>query len=243
MTLTQLTGPVTVAAQGIFESKATAQHTVGEYMVTADGRGYRYSLNGGTAMVVGKIYQAAAEDTSNQEEVTITNAAVGDTTIVSTDSVTLAVDLLAGGFLLVSEGTLGIGQLYKLKGNTAAVAAVVTFNLDEPVRVATTGTCKVDVKINPYAKVVVAPTTQTSAVVGAAQHTIAASEYGWLQTHGICGILAQGTVVVGDGLVPANTTTTGTVVSRADASLEASIGYALHGAASTDFALAFLTID
>lgn len=244
MPVTQLTGPTVVAAQGLYTSVATnGLHGVGEYMMTNDGRGFRYSKNGGTAMVVGKIYQAKAEDTSNEQEITITNAAVGDLTIVSTDTVTLAVDLLAGGFLLVSEGTLGVGQLLKLKGNTAASAAVVTFNLDEPVRTATTGTCKVDVKVNPYMSVVVAPTTQTSAVVGAAVHAVAASEFGWLQTHGVCGILAQGTVVVGDGLVPANTTTTGTVVSRADASLEASIGFALHGAASTDYAMAFLTID
>lgn len=240
---TQLTGPIVNAAQGIFESKADALHNIGEYVVTNDGRGYRYCKAGGTALVVGKIQQAKAEDTSNEQEVTIVNAAVGDLTIVSSDSVTLALNLLAGGFLIVSEGTLGVGQTYKLKGNTAASAAVVTFNLDEPVRVATTGTAKVDVKVNPYMSVIVAPTTQTSCIVGAAQYAIPASEFGWLQTRGPCAILAQGTIVVGDGLVPANTTTTGTVVSRADASLEASIGYALHGAASTDYCLAFLTIN
>lgn len=240
---TQLTGPVAVAAQAVHSSSATALHNIGEYMITNDGRGYRYCKAGGSALVVGKIQQAKAEDTSNEQEVTITNASVGDLTIVSTDSVTLALNLLAGGFLIVSEGTLGVGEVYKLKGNTAATAAVVTFNLDEPVRTATTGTCKVDVKVNPYMSVIVAPTTQTSAIVGAAQYAIAASEFGWLQTRGVCAILAQGTVVVGDGLVPANTTTTGTVVSRADASLEASIGYALHGAASTDYCLAFLTIN
>lgn len=241
--ITQITGPVVVAGQAIHSSSSAAVHNVGEMVMTNDGRSFRYTKNGGTAMVVGRIFQAKAEDTSNEQEITITNAAVGDMTIVSTDSVTLAADLLAGGFLLVSEGTLGTGQVYKLKGNTAASAAVVTFNLEEPVRVATTGTCKVDVKVNPYMSVVVAPTTQTSAVVGVSVHAVAASEYGWLQTHGVCGILAQGTVVVGDGLVPANTTTAGTVVSRADASLEASIGYALHGGASTDFALVFLSID
>ncbi len=240
---TQLSGPVQVAAQGIYESKATALHGIGEYVATNDGRGYRYCKAGGTALVVGKIQQAKAEDTSNEQEITIVNAAVGDLTIVSSDSVTLAANLLADGFLIVSEGTLGVGQTYKLKGNTAATAAAVTFNLDEPVRVATTGTCKVDVKVNPYMAVIVAPTTQTSCIVGAAQYAIPASEFGWLQTRGPCAILAQGTVVVGDGLVPANTTTTGTVVSRADASLEASIGYALHGAASTDYCLAFLTIN
>ena len=243
MSIPQLTGPVTVAAQGVYESKTDALHNIGEYVVTNDGRGYRYCKAGATALVVGKIQQAKAEDTSNEQEITITNAAVNDTTIVSTDTVTLALNLLAGGFLIVSEGTLGVGQTYKLKGNTAASAAVVTFNLDEPVRVATTGTCKVDVKVNPYMSVIVAPTTQTSAIVGAAQYAIPASEFGWLQTRGPCAILAQGTVVVGDGLVPANTTTTGTVVSRADASLEASIGYALHGAATTDYCLAFLTIN
>jgi hypothetical protein len=241
--VTQLTGPVTVIAQGLYESKADALHNIGEYVLSNDGRGYRYCKNGASAQVVGKLYQAKAEDTSNEQEITITNAAVGDTTITSTDSVTLAANLLAGGFLLVSEGTLGVGQLYKLKGNTAASSAVVTFNLDEPVRVATTGTCKVDVKVNPYSAIVVAPTTATSGPVGAAVYTVAASEHGWVQTHGIAGILAQGTVVVGDDIVPAETTTTGTIVSRADASLSATVGFALHGAASTDYALVFLTID
>lgn len=241
--ITPLTGPITVVAHGIYESKADPLHNIGDYVVSNDGRGYRYCKAGGTALVVGKIQQAKAEDTTNEQEVTITNAAVGDLTIVSTDSVTLALNLLAGGFLIVSEGTLGVGQTYKLKGNTAASSAVVTFNLEEPVRVATTGTCKVDVKVNPYMAIIVAPTTQTSCIVGAAQYAIAASEYGWVQTRGVCAILAQGTCVVGDGLVPANTTTTGTVVTRADASLEASIGYALHGAASTDFCLAYLTIN
>lgn len=243
MSITQLTGSVKVAAQGIHESKASALHGIGELVYSNDGRAYRYCENAGTAMVIGKLYQAAAEDTTNQQEITITNATLGDLTITSTDTVTLAANLLAGGFLLVSEGTLGIGQLYKLKGNTAATTAVVTFNLDEPVRVTTTGTCKVDVKKNPYTDVVVAPTTATSGPVGVAQHTIAADEFGWIQTHGIAAILAQGTVVVGDDIVPAETTTTGTVVSRADASLSATVGFSLHGGASTDFALVFLTID
>lgn len=239
---TQLTGPVTVVAQGVYETSTTALHNIGEYVLTNDGRGYRYCKADG-AQVVGKLYQARAEDTSNEEELAITNAAVGDLSIVTTSTVTLAADLLAGGFLLVSEGTLGVGQVYKLKGNTAASAAVTTFSLDEPVRVATTGSCKVDVKVNPYMDVVVAPTTATSGPVGVAAYAHADNAFGWLQTHGICGVLAQGTVVVGDDVVPAETTTTGTIVSRADASLSATVGYALHGGASTDFALIFLTID
>jgi hypothetical protein len=242
--MTQLTGTgPQVVAQGLFEGSATALHNIGEYVVSNDGRGYRYCENAGTAMVAARLYQAAAEDTTNQQEITIANATIGDVTITSTDSVTLAENLLAGGFLLVSEGTLGVGQVYKLKGNTAATAGVVTFNLDEAVRVTTTGTCKVDVKKNPYTDVVIAPTTATSGPVGVAQYAFPADEFCWIQTHGVAGILAQGTVVVGDDIVPAETTTAGTVVSRADASLSATVGYALHGGASTDVALVFLTID
>jgi hypothetical protein len=240
--ITQLTGPVTVVAQGLYESNTAAQHVIGEYVVSNDGRGYRYCKADGL-QVVGKLYQCAAEDTSNMQELAFTNATLGDLTIVTTSTVTLAANLLAGGFLLVSEGTLGVGQVYKLKGNTAATSAVVTFNLDEPIRVTTTGSCKADVKMNPYMDVVVAPTTATSGPAGVACYAIPDNSYGWIQTHGVCGILAQGTVVVGDDVVPAETTTTGTVVSRADASLSATVGYALHGGASTDFAMCFLTID
>lgn len=240
---TQLTGPIAVAAQGLFESKTTALHNIGEYIVSNDGRGYRYAKAGGTALVVGTIQQAKAEDTSNEEEIAITNPTAGDLTVVTTSTVTLALNLLAGGFLLVSEGTLGVGECYRIKGNTAASGAVCTISLDEPIRTTVTGTAKVDMKLNPYQAIIIAPTTQTSCIVGAAQYAIPASEFGWVQTRGVCGILAQGTCVVGDGLVPANTTTAGTVVTRADASLEASIGYALHGAASTDYCLSFLTIN
>jgi len=239
---TQLTGPVTVVAQGIYESSTKALHNIGEYVLSNDGRGYRYCKADGL-QVVGKLYQCAAEDTTNMQELAITNPTLGDTTIVTTSTVTLAANLLAGGFLLVSEGTLGVGQVYKLKGNTAASGAVTTFNLDEAVRVTVTGTAKVDVKKNPYMDVVVAPTTATSGPAGVAQFALPDDSFGWIQTHGVCGILAQGTVVVGDDIVPAETTTTGTVVSRADASLSATVGYALHGGASTDFALCFLTID
>ncbi len=240
--ITPLTGPVTVVAQGIYEASVDALHNIGEYVVSNDGRGYRYCKADGL-QVVGKLYQAVAEDTSNMQELAITNATLGDLSIVTTSTVTLAANLLAGGFLLVSEGTLGVGQVYKIKGNTAASSAVVTFSLEEPVRVTTTGSCKIDVKQNPYMDVVVAPTTATSGPVGVAQFAIPDNYFGWIQTHGPCGVLAQGTVVVGDDVVPAETTTTGTVVSRADASLSATVGYALHGGASTDFAFVFLTID
>lgn len=240
---TQLTGSVQVAAQGIFSESASALHNVGELIHTNDGRKLRYCKVGATALVAGKLYQAAAEDTSNMQDLTATAAAAAATSMVTTTTVTLAADLLAGGLLTVVSGTTGAGFTYKIKGNTAAAGAVTTFSLEDPVLVATSGTVKIDVKQNPYQSVIVAPTTATSAAVGFAVFNVTALYFGWLVTHGPTACLAQGTVVVGDDLVPAETTNAGSVVSRADASLSNTVGKALTGIASTDYGLVFASIE
>lgn len=243
MSRVSLQGAAEVIGQDLFTSSSTQQHPIGEMATTSDGCIYRYTKNGASAMVAGKLYQGAAEDTTNQQDLTVTNATLGDTSITTTTTVTLAANLLAGGYLVVTAGTLGVGQTYRIKGNTAASAAVVTFYLEDAVRVTMTGTCKVDVYPNPYAGVVVAPTSATGAPVGVAIHPVAASEYGWLLTHGPAAILAQGTVTVGDMIIPANTTTTGTVVAEGANTIDAGVGFALTGIASTEFGLAFFNID
>lgn len=231
-----------VSPQDVNSSSATAGTDLGAYATTGDGRGFRYCLVGATALVPGKAYQAAAEDTTNQQALTVANLAVGATSVVTSTTVTLAKDLLAGGFLTINSATTGAGYTYKIKGNTAASAAVTTFTLEEPIQVATTGTTVVDVKVNPYASIVVAPTTQTSCVVGVASYPVTALYYGWVQTHGPAALLAQGTITVGTYIAPAASSVTGTGVSSAAGTLPA-IGFALTGIASTDYGLVFLTID
>jgi hypothetical protein len=241
--MTQLSPDLTVAGQPLFSSSSTAMHVVGSRINTPDGRSFRYCKNGGSAMVTGKLQQAPAEDTTNWQELGIAAATVGDTTVTTTDTVTLAANALAGGLLIISEGSTGQGASYRIKSHPAATAAAVTFTLEDPIHTTTTGTEKVDVFPNPYSGVIIAPTTATSGPVGVSIYPIAANEYGWVQTHGPVACLAQGTVTVGDDVVPANTTTAGTVVAKADATIDAVVGFALTGGASTDHCIIFLTID
>lgn len=241
--MSSLTGATQIVAQDLYTSSATQLHTLGQMAYTPDGRGFRYTKNGAAAMVPGRLYQSPAEDTTNWQNLTVTAPTAGDTTVTTTSTVTLTANALAGGYLVISDATAGEGQIARIKSHPAATAAAVTFTLEDAIKTTCTGTVKIDVHPGAYNGVVIAPTTATGAPVGVAVYAVAASEFGWLQTHGPAACLAQGAVTVGDDIVPANSTTTGTVVARADATIDAIVGYALTGIATTESGLVFLTID
>jgi hypothetical protein len=240
---TQLTGPVQVAAQGIFSESSAALHQMGSYIETANGRGFRYTKVGATALVAGKLYQSSAEDTTNQQSLACAVNSIGDTSVVTTTTVTLAANLLAGGLLTVISATTGAGFGYKIKGNTVAAGAVTTFTLEDPIIVATTGTVYVDVIPNPYSGVVITPAgAATSAAVGVSVYNVTALYYGWLQTHGAAPILCSTAITVGNSVTPINATAAG-AATVATNGVKAPIGYALTGIATTDYGPIFLTID
>jgi hypothetical protein len=240
---TQLTGAVNVAAQSIWSESENAMHNIGELIYTNDGRAFRYSKCGATAFVPGQLYQAPAEDTTNMQALTATIPVVGATSVVTTSTVTLTANQLADGFLVFATATTNAGQMYRIEKHAAATAAVATFTLADEVQYLATGTLTIDVHPHPYKGTIVMPTTSTSAPVGVACFKVTAEYHGWLQTHGPAAVLAQGTVTVGDGVIPAETTNAGSVVSQGNDTHDAEVGYALTGIASTAYGIVFLTID
>lgn len=215
---------------------------IGAMATTGDGRMFRYCKVGAVALVPGKLYQASAEDTTNLENLAVTAAAIGATSVTTSTTVTLTANQTAGGFMVISTGT-GAGYTYKLKGNTAATAAVTTLNLEDPIIVALDATSKVDITMNPYNSVVVNPTTATSAPIGVPVFAVNVGSYGWLQTHGPCAVLADGTVAVGNPVV-ASTSTAGAIKNFAtNAGTTFTVGVAETGIATTEYGTVFLTID
>ncbi len=238
----QLTGDVIVAAQGIYSDSSTQLHPLGAYVSTNDGRAFRYVKAGVTALVAGKLQQASAEDTTNFQNLTVAVNSVGDVSVVTTTTVTLTVNQLAGGFLTVTSATTGAGFTYRIRGNTAATSAVTTITLDDPIVVATTGTVKVDCILNPYQNLIVNPATASSAPVGVAVYNITAAYFGWVQTRGVVSCLADGTVTVGTALDASNGTA-GAVEAHAEAGVQATVGLAITGIATTEYGLIFVTLD
>jgi hypothetical protein len=203
MAQTSLGGVVDIVGQPIFSSSATQQHILGSYTETQDGRGFRYFKNGAVAVTPGKVYQGPAQDTTNQNPsggLAVAAAAVGDFTVTLTGTLTLAADQLAGGWMSVAV-TPGLGYLYRVKGNSAVTAAAnCLVTLEDPILVALTTSSKVVFQVNPYNGCVVAPATMTSTIVGVPVFAVAASQFGWMQTHGPASCLQTGTGTCGTAL-------------------------------------------
>jgi hypothetical protein len=240
--MSQLGSANLIQPQDLFVSSTSAQAVVGSYAETSDGRGFRYCKAGATALVPGKLYQASAEDTSNLENLAIAAAGTATFQVVTTSTVTLAANQCAGGLLVVTTGP-GAGYSYRVASHAAATAAVVTFNLEDPLQVALTTSSKIDVSPNPYDSVVVNPATATSAPVGAAICAVPASSYGWLQTHGPVALLAAGTLSVTQPAA-ASAATAGAVTSFLQTGgTTAVVGVAVTGVSTTEYGQVYLTLD
>lgn len=237
-----LTGPVTVVGADLLSDLATPANVVGAYVETADGRGYRYAKVGATSTVAGKLYQSSAQDTTNQNPsggLAVAAAAIGATSVTLTGSLTLAANLLAGGYMSVAV-TPGQGYTYRVQGNTAVTSAancVVT--LADPIVVALTTSSKVTFSTHPYGAVIVNPTTATGAPVGVANSIITNAQYGWLQTRGVCSVLTDSGTTVGLGIAPS--AATAGAVKTAATTLN-TIGYGIQTLVTTEYDLVFLTI-
>ena len=201
---TTLTGYPLIIGQDVYSNSSVQQLPLGTYAETNDGRGFRYVKVGAVDTVPGKVYQGPAEDTTNLSPsggLSIAAQSVGDTSVTLTSSITYATaNGLAGGTLTVNVGA-GIGQMYKIKGNTAVTAAAgMVITLEDPIRVALTTSSKIDLRASLYSGIVVTPATMTNSNVGVAVSIITAAQYGWVQTHGITSCLQTGTGTCGTAL-------------------------------------------
>ena len=239
-----LAGPVMLAAQDLFTDSTLQVHGLGQRAETTDGRGFRYMKIGAVATVAGKLYQAAAEDTTNMtlsggHSLGIT--ALGATTITLTNSITLTANKLAGGYLSVNV-TPGAGQLYKIKSNTGVTAAAgMVITLEDPLRVALTASSKVIFLPSPFDGIVITPASATAGIVGVPPAIIAASDYAWIQVSGACSCLFTGTGVAGLMVANLASGTSGSCAPSVAGS--GNIGYNMGTSITGEYSLIYLTIS
>lgn len=243
--MTSLTGPVLAEYQDLFSSTTTQGGpngglALGAKAYTGDGREYRFALAGATSLVPGKLYQAQAE-TTGWELISIAAAAIGATKIVTTTSITVTLNQLAGGYI-IGATTPGQGYMYRIASNTAATSAVCTITLEDPVQIAFNTGSTVSLVASPFSSIIVTPGSAegTGTIVGVAVFPVTNAQYGWIQVKGPAAVLAQGTIVVGED-VAASSTTGGAVV--ADSSVLSEVGYAMQGITTADYGPIFLNIS
>lgn len=183
---------------------------VGQKMVMADGRAYRFALNGAATLTVGDLLDGPALITNHLATAAVATAA-GSTTISSTLGATAsAKNQYRGGYASIVL-TPGGGELYILNADLsrdthAAIGSAGTMlaNLatGETIVTPLTTTSDVTYVLNPYAGVIQSPiTTLISQPAGVAVKASTAGRYCWIQTRGVATVLASGTVVVGNRVI------------------------------------------
>ena len=230
----RLSSPAQVAPGDLDLDSSAKQAKLGAEFVDGNGRHFRYCLAGATALVPGKLQQAAAEVTTHQG-LACAAAAIGASSATVTLGATNAAtaDQYAEGYLVITIPP-GQGYVYKISSHPAAAAdATLALALEDPIEVALTTASKADLVTNPYSKVIVNPTTATSAPVGGAITAVTAAQYGFILTKGVCPLLVDDqTVVVGTNVAASNQAA-GAVEPHTG--VQAIVGIALTGGATTDY--------
>jgi len=218
------------------------QAALGQIIAGDDGAEYVYVLAGGSALVAGKLCQAPAEVTAD-ENLAVAAAAVGATQIVTTTTVTVTANQFAGGYVVVSI-TPGLANKYRIASHPAATGAALTINLEDPILVALTTATRIDLIPNPYNGVIVQSVSGslTGAPVGFAVAPVTAGQYGWLQTKGVTAVLndANAAITVGQDLIPS--ASVAGAVRLATAGIP-SVAVALEGIAASEVGAAYAKIS
>lgn len=232
---------------------------LGTRAIQADGRVYRWALNGATAIEAGKLVQTGVVmgASIHASGLTIVNATVtGVTTITITAATTpMAADYYADGDLVIDTSP---GQaMYRIRGNTAAVSGantqVTLYESDEIKNPLTSGTTLVGLRRNPYVSTIIQPTTRTGAPIGTTPINIPVSAYFWLQTWGLALVNMDQAPVAGArvvfsalsaGQLDISSTSSADTTGANEASSLPQIGVSQTGAAGADkYHRIFLTLS
>lgn len=231
--------------QGIYEQASTCKCMLGEYRLTRDGRGFRYSY-AGEALVMGKMTHATQLNAAHLNEAIVAAVAVGTYAIDLTVTAGKAIlaDELRGGYFQIQDGD-GEGANLLIAGNTAidASGTSIQIGLDDPIKVALTTDSEFSIVRSPWFSVQLS-TTDENFATGVPPINITSGYYFWAQTHGVANALIMGTPAVGSSLILGSTEGALAVIATS-VDVDVPIVGTIWGAAGVDgeYCPVFLQID
>lgn len=236
---------VAAVGQGQFTGSASPRATLGTRIATNDGRVFRYCQAGGGPLTPGTVCQGPAtlsQHLANTPPV----VPVGATSFVYTPgAIGVVANYYTEGILQVDTAP-GAGYSYVIAGHDAVTSSTpFVLNLRDPIQVGLTGTSRVGLVPNPYSGVIPTPATTASGLIaGVATYPLAAGEYGWLQTWGLCSCVIVGTPALGATVVsPCATIGAVDVITTTNLVTAQRVGrMAQVGAATGKFNMVFLEI-
>lgn len=232
ISLFQTIDPITPTASNY---NSQAKTFIGEKFISSDGREFVLVSAGAVSLASGKLMQSAALIADHQNMATST-AAAGDTTVTVTLGATaVTANQYAGGFVTFNAGT-GAGQTLRIASHPAANgSATLVLTLEDAIVTATnSGSTKSSLAPNPYADIIVHPTTSTNSPAGVTLYPISATLIGFIQTKGQIACLNDAGTTIGLGIAP-STNTAGAVMTVAATTNQ--IGSAAYTGTTTEYSL------
>lgn len=203
-----MTSPIkrTGFSQGIYVVSATAKERVGTLRILQDGRKFRYSKAGASALSAG-LLGMAADIAANVKNINPSAAAaVGAKSVAVTagGAVTYAANYFEGGYLHINDAA-GEGHIYEIEASTAVAAGTaINVQLKDPIQIALTTSSEVTLVHNPN-MAVIESADEENLPVGVAMVAVTAAYFYWAQIAGPCSILCSGTIAVFDMVTPGAT--------------------------------------
>ena len=190
------------------------EHPLGQLAMSPDGRIFRWGFTDGVIGAGNLVAQKAPMANNDMDLAIQAAAAIGSGTIAVTLGATaLTLNQLEDGSIYIDSGT-GSGHHYRIRSNAVvASSGTATLTLHETVRIAlTTATSQCGLIENIYKDLVVHPTTTVGMALGVLPTNFADNTYGWVQVYGEACVLIEGTVTLGQTVMP-STTTAGAVAA------------------------------
>lgn len=191
--------------QGIYEQSSVQKEELGTIRVLKDGRTFAYALAGATALGAGALTQGSAPDSNAHNEAIAASASIGAKTLTITFGGAVTANFYKDGYLHVNDAT-GEGHAYRIKAHPAGTSSVLV-DLYDPIRVAlTASTSEITLTANIQSGVIIHGSPPTAVVAGVPPIAVTAAYYFWNQVKGWAAVLTEGTVVIGQAVVPSTAT-------------------------------------
>lgn len=177
-----------------------SSHNLGEQVVCADGRQFRYGC-GASTITRGNLQQAPAP-IPNHVNMATAAASLGATQITVTPAGTGGnANIYAEGYLVINDAN-GEGRTYQVKGHPTITSSVAfTVDLFDPISgTALTSSSETSLVHNAY-NLFVEATVLTTRGAGVSLVSGATLDYVWLQNRGVASVLNGTAVTLGAPLV------------------------------------------
>lgn len=226
------------------DGQTHGRYPIGTKLITQDGRCFRYGLKSAADSVAGDLQQSMANVANHVVQAIQTAVVAGDSAIALTlGAGAIVANEYEGGYLVMGA-TSGLGYTFQIgphPSNAGGTTFSVPLAAGNRAQVAATTSGTASLIHNPYYKFLVFPTTPLQLAAGVSPRIITASKWGFLQTHGTCGVNTSGTTTLDGAAVP-STATAGAIMPSA-ASTSPGIGICQQVGAAGALSTVFLTID